>query len=674
MTISFYNNTFDKNNSVVSPGQAMEGILTGLWKDTIDYLRSLKNEAEYKNQKQKLPAVTWSGVFEEGTRSIESLKAYSGLVCLDVDHLEPANIAALKSQLVKDDYVFFCFTSPSGKGIKIIVQVNSKAENHRSAFLHLQFYFENKFLIKIDKSGKDVCRLCYLSYDPAPVINPDSKVFDVDPKYGEIITVTQSASDYKATKDNDTIFKVCVGWIEKRNNFVYVEGERNHYLHALSCALNRCGVEMEDCIQLISKNYAVPDIKWHQTVKSAYFNNQGEHGKVAVRDLGTHEFVAPPYITNYTDDVAANDLMTITAMLYTHKVDKANISGIVAKIAKYYKLMGYIDINRSSLGELMNKAVQVLTENIAANAGQNKLEYQSSEDLANELIGQDVVAGVIPTTFNWFDSAMRGGMQPANFYGLIGVGGTFKSVLAQFWSYNAACNDYPVLYLSGEMSLYQYYERLVLMVFGINLYYEMQQGRLSKENVTEFINKMKLITKNNLFFFNGSGYNKTNINATIDHIYATTGKKVKLVVLDGLSQMDSGGREEIPAAIMNAGVCKELAKSANGGEGTVVLGLIHVSGEQEGAKLRRDNGPKVRGGGKILANLDGYFSTSLLIDPNGTSIDNPEDVAFIPGKVYVRLVDKRSPAGIISCIVEVEKNLHLKMEDVDPRQYELKIN
>jgi hypothetical protein len=125
---------------------------------------------------------------------------------------------------------------------------------------------------------------------------------------------------------------------------------------------------------------------------------------------------------------------------------------------------------------------------------------------------------------------------------------------------------------------------------------------------------------------------------------------------------------------MNAGVAKEIAKSANGGEGTVVLGLIHVSGEQEGAKIRRDNGPKVRGGGKILANLDGYFSTSLLIDPNGTSIDNPEDVAFIPGKVYVRLVDKRSPAGIISCIIEVEKNLHLKMEDIDPRQYELKIN
>ena len=671
MAIALYKNTFDKDFKVVDPYSISLEIMGGAWKDQVMYLRSLKNEAEYKNQKQNLPAVTWSGVFNPGTRSIETLKSYSGLICLDVDKLEESTIKVLKEQLIDDPYTISCFVSPSGKGVKIIVKVDSKAENHRAAFLHLQDHFEKKYLIKIDGSGKDVSRLCYLSYDPESFIKNTTSVFNVDLKYGEIITSTVDVSSYKASKDTEHIFKVCVGWVNKTKTFV--EGERNVYLHVLACALNRCGVDMETAIQMMSKNFPTPDTKWHQSIRSAYFHHQAEHATVEVKDMGTHEFVAPPYIANYTDDVAANDLMSITAMLFHHKVQMGDIGGIVAKIAKYYKSQGYIDVNRASLRDLMNKAIQVLQSNIATNAEQNSLKYESAEDLAAELVDQGLVDGVPPTTIPVFDSAMRGGLQIGNFYGLIGVGGTFKSIIAQFWAFKAACLGHPVLYLNGEMSKYQFYERLVLMSTGINFYKETSQGNLTKENIEEFINKMKLVTKNNIFFFNGNGYNKTNVNATLDHITATTGKKVKLIIMDGVTQMDNAGREEIPAAIMNTGICKEIAKTANGGTGAAVIGLMHISGEQTSAITRRDNGSHCRGGGKTIANMDGYFSTSLLIDPEGVSMDNPEDIAFRPGKVYVRLKDKRSPAGVISAIVNISPNLHLEYEDVDPRNYEFKV-
>lgn len=672
--ISFYPNAFTKANASITLEAAFDYIRTGDLKldDNNDlksytyYLRTLPDE-QYKSQKTHLPAVTFSGRFKDGERSINSLELYAGIVVIDIDKIDPSVIPSLKAALCKDGYTRACFVSPSGKGLKVVTTVNTDAADHRSAFLHLEDYYLKTYGIKVDKSGKDVCRLCFLSYDPEIYVASSYHIFEVDKKYGEIITTqTTDVESYKATSEIDKIFKVCVKWVER--NKTYVEGERNVYLHALACALNRCGVKQEDTIKLIEANYPVPDQRWHQSVRSAYFHNQHEHGAVQVRDIGATDFVAPPYIANFTDDVAANDIMRMTAMMYHYKVPNQEIYGIVSKVANFYDGKGYIDLRRSNLVEIMNNAIAVLNQNIANNASQNKLDYKLAEDLGRELIDQDVVAGVVPTHIPIIDMNMRGGMQPSNFYGLMGVGGTFKSILAQFWAFMAAVNGLPVLYLNGEMSMFQFYDRMTMMAMQISLYIQMSQQALNKGNIEDFISQMKEITKNNLFFVNGSGFNENNVQATCDHIEATTGKKIRFIVVDGVTQMDSKGKEEIPAAIMNTGVCKEIAKKTN----TVVVGLMHISGDQFSAKIRRDNGPFCRGGGKTIANMDGYFSTSLLIDSEAQS-DNEQEIAFIPGKLYLRLVDKRSPAGVVNAILNVnQKNLHVEYEDTNPANYEVK--
>jgi hypothetical protein len=137
--------------------------------------------------------------------------------------------------------------------------------------------------------------------------------------------------------------------------------------------------------------------------------------------------------------------------------------------------------------------------------------------------------------------------------------------------------------------------------------------------------------------------------------------------------MDDGNLQEIPAAIRNTAICKEIAKEANDGEGVVVLGLMHVSGEQVAAKIRRDNGPFCRGGGKTIANMDGYFSTSLLVDPATNDLDNTDDVLFVENTFYLRFVDKRSGAGTVNTVVSVDNNLNLADANIDPRSIEVKI-
>lgn len=674
MEVSLYNNTFDTNSTIIGVPKALELINSNAELEyKVSQLRLMSPE-QYKEAKKVLPAVTWSGVFKQGTRSISTIEKYSGIVVIDIDKLDPSAITTIKESLFRDKYVFCVFISPSGTGLKVLVNVNTDPEHHRAAFLHLENYFLTVYGIKIDKSGKDVCRLCYLSYDPNILIKPQSDTFIVDMKYAEIVTEhIIDIGDYKATQEIDKIYKVCVKWVERNKS--YVEGERNVYIHALACALNRTGVNMDEAISLMQANLPTPDQKWHQSVRSAYFHNQHEHGTIPVKDIGGSEFVAPPYITNFTDDVAGNDIMRITAMLYHYKVPNNDIFDVVNKISNYYHVQGYIDMRRANLVDMMNSAIAVLNQNVASAASQNKLEYSSAEDLGRELLNQDVVSGVVPTNIELFDRNMRGGMQPGNFYGLMGVGGTFKSIIAQYWAYNAATKDIPVLYLNGEMSMFQFYERMVMMAMSISLYYEISKDNLNKGNVEAFITQMKDITKNNLFFVNGAGFNEVNIMATCDHIFATTGKKIKFIVVDGVTQMDSKGKEEIPAAIMNTGVCKEIAKKVNGGEGAVVVGLMHISGDQASAKIRRDNGPFCRGGGKTIANMDGYFSTSMLIDGEAmVANENSEEMPYLPGKVYLRLVDKRSPAGVLSSIINVNsKNIHLEYEDTNPTNYEVKV-
>lgn len=668
MQVSFYPNTYSKNATIANSVDIMKGILLGTWANEIAHARSLpKDSEEYKNAKNMLPAVTWSGTFKAQTRLKDSLVSYSNLVVMDIDKIDDAKIALLKQQLSADEHVMCVFISPSGNGIKILVKVNSGPENHLAAFLHLQKYFEDTYFVKVDKSGKDECRLCYVSYDPATIIREDSKIFEVDLKYGEVAKT--SLEVHVTAEGSAKIFSVCRGWVEKK--FTFIEGERNMYIHALSCALNRCGVPVPETIMLITQNYVTPDIKWHQSVKSAYFHNQHEHGVVKLKDISTHAFIAPPYVANYTDDVVTNDLMRITATLYHHKVSNADIFDVVEKVAKYYNIAGFIDVNRNTLAELMNKAISVLMTEMANHAAQSALKYETAESLGRELISQNA-SGSLPTYIRDIDEALGGGLMASNFYGLIGFGGTFKSVVVQFWTYMHAMNDVPVLYLNGEMSKLQFYERLALQVFGINLRSEMAKGNINPETIDSFIEQMETITKKNIFFFNGSGFNKQSINATLDHIFVTTGKKVRLVIMDGLTQMDQGGREEAAANIHNSGVCKEIVKEAHGGEGVILVSLIHCSGEEN--KTLRNTGSKVRGGSKMLANMDGYFCTSLLVDPETGSLENADDIIFRSGKFYFRLVDKRSIAGTVSAIMNVTPRLLLEMEECDPKQYEFNPN
>lgn len=124
-----------------------------------------------KDKKKRLPIVCFSGEFSK--RSDEALFEHSGYIVLDFDHVD---VDATKKALATDDYIYSCWVSPSGSGVKALVKITNP-ERHRDHFRALVKYFEKQHGLEVDQSGINESRACYESYDPDIIIKDEYKKF-----------------------------------------------------------------------------------------------------------------------------------------------------------------------------------------------------------------------------------------------------------------------------------------------------------------------------------------------------------------------------------------------------------------------------------------------------------------------------------------------------------------
>ena len=137
--------------------------------DSATTVEAVRNGA--KEFKKKLPVVLFSGEFE--TRTDEALTKHSKYIVLDFDHID---VEASKALLATDAYVYSCWVSPSGDGLKALVKI-SNPERHRDHFRALRTYFAKTYDLEVDESGINESRACFESWDPDIVINDESAIF-----------------------------------------------------------------------------------------------------------------------------------------------------------------------------------------------------------------------------------------------------------------------------------------------------------------------------------------------------------------------------------------------------------------------------------------------------------------------------------------------------------------
>jgi predicted P-loop ATPase len=239
-------------------------IKNGTYKNQIEEIRTLIITGEVEKAstlKKNLLAFTPSATFKGG-RKIEFIENYNQIIVLDFDNISKENYELVFDKIKDCEYTYCCFRSPSGNGIKVLCSVKSKVNNHKIAFHQLSEYYENLTEVKIDPSGKDVTRLCYISFDPETFYNENSSPFEI------------LFAELKNDNEIETKFQNCKQITNKKQT--YSEGNRNNYIHQLANNCNREGITEMDVLNFISRDYDLEIDEINSAVNSAY-KNTNEH-------------------------------------------------------------------------------------------------------------------------------------------------------------------------------------------------------------------------------------------------------------------------------------------------------------------------------------------------------------------------------------------------------------
>ncbi|PXY01642.1 hypothetical protein DF185_09235 [Marinifilum breve] len=173
-TISFFKRPIQniKSNQFISIRDVYKLIKKPNYEEITSMLRKIKDPAEARNFKaSQFDYVCFSGVFEK--RSSESIIEYSGLLVIDLDHLN--DVKAIKDLLCQDANIetVLLFTSPSGDGLKWVVRIDLEKATHNEYFIGIRNYLKSTYGIEIDGSGKDIARACFLPHDDDVFFNSD---------------------------------------------------------------------------------------------------------------------------------------------------------------------------------------------------------------------------------------------------------------------------------------------------------------------------------------------------------------------------------------------------------------------------------------------------------------------------------------------------------------------
>lgn len=261
---------FFKNKESVSPDERpkdvtyyLDRIQNGKHEKIIKELRAELNPDKKKKIKGSLPAVTFCGTFK--TRKKDQLKEGSGLAILDFDKL--SDVFEYKDKLKSNDYIFACWISPSGDGLKALVKIPiiGNDSDYKNVYKQLCVIFPD-----LDTSGSDISRLCFESYDPDIYINLDSEKFI--PTYPEksIEVINLGTITNIPLIDNDEIANRLIVWFKKHFN----NSARNSSLFKLAIGFNDFGVSKMTCERYLNSfaesDFTINEIS--QLINSAYKN------------------------------------------------------------------------------------------------------------------------------------------------------------------------------------------------------------------------------------------------------------------------------------------------------------------------------------------------------------------------------------------------------------------
>lgn len=309
-----------KPSSQASILQIYKYIISNRASDVTRQLRAITDANEARQYKgEAFDYVTFSGCFS--SRCTGELIEHSGFLCFDIDKIESERrLQEIKSLLINDEelHTVLCFRSPSGNGLKWVVEVpdrhwltqshkpsslsdksdcpnspnspnspTSLIKNHRILYERIRQYLLTQYSITTDHTS-DIARPCYLCYDPDAYYDPPT--FKDNPA-SKLLTSKPTSLEYQGkrsvleilakTNKNKTDYKNNIEKIVRNIEHRRIDITNNYHdwmLVAMALA-GTCGATGEHYFHRISQFHPKYDnAEAHRMYQSCVRNTHGAVG------------------------------------------------------------------------------------------------------------------------------------------------------------------------------------------------------------------------------------------------------------------------------------------------------------------------------------------------------------------------------------------------------------
>jgi hypothetical protein len=258
-------------------------IKEGKYAAEVERVRTEPDAVKRELLKKRLMSICWCGTFSQ--RLDSAIIEHSGLVCLDFDKMTDEELAALRKKLTADPFTFALFTSPGGKGIKVLVKIPPSVEDHKAHFDALGEYYADPHF---DRTSSNISRICFASSDPDLYHNPDSQLWEKR-KEREFFDLSERMPEIKLRSENEIIRRLMKWWTGK---YGLVEGERNANVFKLAAAFNDFGVSRIEAggvlMEFAHEGFDQREIE--RILHSAYSKVES-HGTKYFEDRTTKDFI-----------------------------------------------------------------------------------------------------------------------------------------------------------------------------------------------------------------------------------------------------------------------------------------------------------------------------------------------------------------------------------------------
>jgi hypothetical protein len=262
--VTIFENLYSAKPFYCTVSQALDRIKNGKSRLKIEEIRRTIDKEKANTLKRLLPSVRFSGEFE--SQSDKSLLNHSGFMILDFDDVEYLDEKA--AEICDKDFVYACWLSPRGNGLKALIRI-ADGNKHREHFEAIKEVFP-----EVDKSGINVSRVCFESYDPGLYINTKAVPF-------KKIKTVEKIEQTETVRDDYEVFKRLLKWLSNRSD-AFVNGERNFFIFKLASACCRFGLSEAAALALILREYpASNDFKhkeFQETIRNGYKSSKAKYG------------------------------------------------------------------------------------------------------------------------------------------------------------------------------------------------------------------------------------------------------------------------------------------------------------------------------------------------------------------------------------------------------------